>query len=101
MAGVSPSALPPWSAGSAGGGDFGAGRGLAPDRCLAPAAGQPLDGQAGPGAEPPPLMGGADRPARLLTGGGAPGGAPGPAPPLAPGAGPAPAPPPPPPGPPA
>jgi hypothetical protein len=36
----------PGSAGSAGGGvDLGAG----PDRCLALTAGQPLDGQAGPG----------------------------------------------------
>jgi len=60
---------PPWPAGSAGGG-AGAGRGLPPDRCLAPAAGQPLAGQAGPDPLDPPLMDGADPPARarLLTG---------------------------------
>lgn len=53
----------PWSAGSAGG----AGLGPAADRCLAPAPGHPLAGQAGPaplnplpGREAPPVMGGAD-----------------------------------------
>ena len=78
--------LPPWPADSAGGfwGDAGAGLGLPPERCLAPAAGHPLAGQAGPDPldpldpldppeplEPPGwLMGGADPPARLwlLTG---------------------------------
>jgi hypothetical protein len=61
--------LPPESAGSAGG-VLGFGRGPAPDRPrtgLAPAAGQPLAGQAGPAEldpppwpEPPRVMGGAE-----------------------------------------
>src|SRR6202167_3384110 len=45
-------------------GGAGVGLGLVPDRCRGPAAGQPLDGQAGPWAgpwrpDPPPLIGGA------------------------------------------
>jgi hypothetical protein len=48
---------PPWPAGSAGGGVVGFGRGPLPGRCLAPAVGHPLPGQAGPEplARPLPL----------------------------------------------
>lgn len=60
-----PDGVPPWPAGSAGGG---AGLARPPDRCLAPAACQPLDGQAGPDPVDP-----AGPPDRLLTGGGNPG----------------------------
>jgi len=61
---------PLWPAGSAGGGVLEARCGRPSERCLGPAVGHPLAGQAGAaplkppaplsGREPPPLMGGAD-----------------------------------------